>query len=70
MAFCGKSLESEPYWHLPHAMKNLNIQIEDLNVKVRLGGNEALNFFTRQDSLSLAFLPRNHSKDCAQRIRN
>jgi DNA-binding transcriptional LysR family regulator len=40
-----------------HALKNLNIQIEDLNVKVRLGGTEALKNFLLADSC-IGFLPK------------
>jgi DNA-binding transcriptional LysR family regulator len=42
---------------LTHALKNLNIQIEDLNVKVRLGGTEALKNFLLADSC-IGFLPK------------
>jgi DNA-binding transcriptional LysR family regulator len=42
---------------LTHALKKLNIQIEDLNVKVRLGGTEALKNFLLADSC-IGFLPK------------
>jgi len=42
---------------LTHALKKLNIQIGDLNVKVRLGGTEAMKNFLLADSC-LGFLPK------------
>jgi LysR family transcriptional regulator, low CO2-responsive transcriptional regulator len=42
---------------LTHALKKLTIQIEDLNVKVRLGGTEALKNFILADSC-IGFLPK------------
>lgn len=42
---------------LTQALKKLNIQIEDLNVKVRLGGTEALKNFLLADNC-IGFLPK------------